>query len=389
MRPATSGILLLLALCGAGRGAPGVIAVPGGTGSAEIVREGGRTTVRLREPTRLDWSAFRVGRGESLRYDSGGRGYASLNRVTGQAVIDGSVVADGPFYLVSPAGIHVGATGRVTAPAVVLSGLVPMDEGAFLARGQGTLVRQGTTGGQVVVEGTVDSGGGTAVIAGSAVSLARTARVSGGVVQVMAAGRAAVRVPGGIADEAMAGGGGGSVNNEGWIQANRVEIFAEGFIRNGGRLLAEGQGNEIRLAASRVTHEMRPGNASLIRTSKLVVDPDRFVQEGPVLSPDDGANPSAVGGIRRTPRLSGDGFITRVSAGQTQLSHAPLQSARPLPSPIPPPRGPDQASAVAARGTGAEADRRTARQTRGAARRPAAAPGTVRKAAFFGQRSDR
>jgi hypothetical protein len=139
------------------------------------------------------------------------------------------------------------------------------------------------------------------------------------------------------------------ISTTGWIDARRVEIVSDGFLVNGGRITATGQGNQVRLAASDIVHEARADSASVILTSSLTVE-GPFRQSGPVLGPTDGANPAVAAGPRQTPRLSSEGFITKVEPGQTQLSTAPLQSPQTAASPVPPPL--PRSPALAARRTG-------------------------------------
>jgi len=367
-----------LLLCLAGPGRAEVVVVPGGTSGAAVIERGaGTTTVRLSGPARLDWQRFQLQSGESLNYISEGGSHASLNVVRGPlpATIQGNLSADGPFYLLSPGGIQVGATGRISAPQVILSALGSDQADSLLSGGTAVFTKRGF--GLVTVDGQISTPlGGSIVVMGPTVRIGPTASLQapGGRVQVIAADPSPVSGDSktGFSPAATAGGGSGLLSQDGTISARQVHLLSDGFLRNGGRLLSSGVGNEVRLSAPQIIHEIRPGDRSVISTSRLIVQGD-FRQEGPVLNPDDGANPSPIAAVRQTPRLSQPGFITTVAPGQTQLSHAPLQSTVPNVSPIPTPaRNP---ALVAAR-RGPDPPKKTPAK-------PVA--GAVKKASFFGQ----
>jgi hypothetical protein len=253
------------------------------------------------------------------------------------------------------------------------------DDDVRLLRGEAvTFSRRGP--GLVGIDGTVEASQGLVVL-GAAVSIGGSARLSapGGDVQVVANDGSSVTGPDGAGVVTGPGrGGSGLVNSEGRIEARRVEIISDGFLRNGGRITTAGAGNQVRLAATDVRHESTPGAPSIISTSKLEVT-GAFTQDGPVILRDDGANPAGVGGLRQTPRLSGPGFVTTLDARATQLSFSPLQSAARTMSPIPArPSGPTLAARRAAGADSGESVKKLPAAGRTRA-------GTVRKATFFGQ----
>ncbi|HWB04316.1 MAG TPA: filamentous hemagglutinin N-terminal domain-containing protein [Verrucomicrobiales bacterium] len=345
-----------------------VVPAPAGIGANAAVKvEGPLTTVNLSGPSRLEWQDFNLAAGREMRFLSqNGGAFPSLNivRSPAAAVIDGRITADGPFYLISPGGLQVGTTGGIEAPRVLLSTLTAPDTSRVLADGTGTFSPSGI-GGIVGVDGTIETSGGPLVILSETISIGGQARLrsNGGDIRLAAVDSGPVAVPSPASSlNTRTSGGSGLVNNTGWIDARRVEIVSDGFIVNGGRLTSLGQGNQIRLAASSVSHESRPDNSSVILTSALSVE-GPFRQIGAVINPADGPNPSVAAGLRQTPRLSSPGFITKVEPGQTQLSTAPLQSPQKSASAVPPPL--PRTSTLAAR------------RTRSA--------GTVKKASFFGQ----
>ncbi|HEX2748950.1 MAG TPA: filamentous hemagglutinin N-terminal domain-containing protein [Verrucomicrobiales bacterium] len=344
-----------------------IVPVPAGANPNAVVQANGPVTVvNLTGPARIEWQDFSLAAGREIHYLSrDGGGFPSLNivRSPAPAVIDGRITADGPFYLISPGGIQVGSGGRIEAPRVLLSTMTPADGARVLADGGGTFTPDGA-GGAVGVDGTIETAGGPLIVLSSTITTGPQARLRspGGEVRLAAVDSSPVRVaPAGSALTAASTGGSGLISTTGWIDARRVEIVSDGFLVNGGRITATGQGNQVRLAASDIVHEARADSASVILTSSLTVE-GPFRQSGPVLGPTDGANPAVAAGLRQTPRLSSEGFITKVEPGQTQLSTAPLQSPQTAASPVPPPL--PRSPALAARRTG----------------------GTVKKASFFGQK---
>ena len=343
-----------------------VVLAPAGAGANALIQVNGPlTTVNLSAPARIEWQDFNLATGREIHFLSqNGAGFPSLNivRSPAPAVIDGRITADGPFYLISPGGLQVGTSGRIEAPRVLLSTMMPTDASRLLADGSGTFAPD-VNGGAVGVDGTIETAGGPLIILSATISTGGQARLrsAGGEVRLAAVDSGPVQVgPPGSPLAARSTGGTGLINTTGWIDARRVEIVSDGYLTNGGRITALGQGNQVRLAASETVHESHADNSSVIVTSSLTVD-GPFRQIGAVIKPDDGPNPSVAAGLRQTPRLSTEGFITTVEPGQTQLSNSPLQAPRATASAVPPPLR--HSPALAARRGG----------------------GTVKKASFFGQ----
>jgi filamentous hemagglutinin family protein len=343
-----------------------VVPLPGGADSAAAIRVNGPlTTVSLTGPARIEWQDFNLAAGREIHYLSQGGSFPSLNlvRSPAPATIDGRITADGPFYLISPGGIQVGTSGRIEAPRVLLSTMLPAGDARLLMDGTGTFTPNAD--GLLGIDGTIETAGGPLTVLSGTISTGPTARLraNGGDIRMAAVDSAPVHITtasGPLA--APTSGGTGLVNTTAWIDARRVEIVSDGFLLNGGRLTTLGPGNQMRLAAPEIVHELRPDNLSVISTSSLVLD-GPFRQAGPVLHPDDGANPAVTAGLRQTPRLASEGFITKIEPGQTQLSHAPLQTPQKTASAVPPPLPRSTALAVRRRGGG-----------------------VVKKASFFGQR---
>jgi filamentous hemagglutinin family protein len=343
-----------------------VVPLPGGADANAAIRvDGPLTTVNLTGPARIEWQDFNLAAGREIHYLSQGGSFPSLNvvRSPAPAVIDGRISADGPFYLISPGGLQVGTNGRIEAPRTLLSTMLPAGDARLLTDGSGSFMPNAD--GLLGIDGTIETAGGPLTILSGTISIGNTARLraNGREIRMAAVDSSPVHITAaGGPLTAPSTGGTGQVNTIGWIDARRVEIVSDGFLLNGGRITALGQGNQIRLAASEITHESGPDNTSVIATSSLVVD-GPFRQVGRVLRPDDGANPGVTAGLRQTPLLASEGFINRIEPGQTQLSHAPLQTPQKTATVIPPPVSRSQTLAVRRR-----------------------AGGAVKKASFFGQR---
>ena len=115
----------------------------------------------------LSWNEFfhpGQGRRGDLRQRSSG--LATLNRVTGNlpSQLDGSLTATGSVYLVNPAGVVVGATGRIQTGGSFIASTQDISNAAFLAGGD--LLFSGTSDAVIVNAGKIGSlGGDVALIA--------------------------------------------------------------------------------------------------------------------------------------------------------------------------------------------------------------------------------
>lgn len=349
-------------------------------GEAQVLRQGDDTMVRLNKSSRLEWREFLVPEKGQMRFLSTGEPRASLNVVRGNvpARILGDLSADGPFYLISPAGITVGSQGRITAPQVLLSALPAQDDLALLEGRPTTFQNRVGGNSSVSVAGQVVATNESLTVLAPSVQVSGVLEARQGTVRVIGADQQPVQGPDAQGEFQMTPDGAfKTVSNNGRITGARVEILSDGFIQNGGRLESLGtpaSASVVRLASRSTRHELKTGSA--IVTRRLQVE-GPFEQQGPVIFPQDGANPSALGGIRQTPRLSRPGFFTNAEAGMTQLSHSPLQNPAASTSPLPRPRG---TSAIASRSGGAGESANASRKKR----QPATSP-SLRKASFFGQ----
>ncbi len=338
---------------------------------------GSQKTIRLDGPTKLQFQKFLLPKGETLNYISNKNGkHPSLNIVRGSiAQIDGTINADGPFYLISPAGIRVGTTGNVQAPSLLLSSLTPREE----TLGDGIVTTfKSTSNGRVQIDGQLTSttDDGRIIVMGPVVNTSSTAKITAprGRVQLIAADTQEVTgTPNnGLTVSTGQLPGTGMVNQNGEINARQIHLVSDGFVTNAGRLLGDTPDSIVTLTAPKITHETRPAELSLIRASRLVIE-GKYDQQGRVILPNDGSNPAPLAGLRQTPRLSRPGFITTLSPGQTQLNATNLANTKATVSPIPvPARTP---TLVAARRGQEPQAKPKAKTTRG----------TVRKTSFFGQ----
>lgn len=354
-------------------------------GNASAQQGPGGVTVFLQSNSRIAWKDFSVPSGSTLRFQSqGAPGRSSVNVVDGlsRSFIRGQVVADGAFALLNARGITVAAGGSISAPRILLSGLTADNDLALLNGGSTRWTNAGGQG-RIQIDGSVDANSGALVVMGPTVTVGNQGRVrsSGGVVQMMAADRAEVNGPDGTGKMAMmSGSGSGLFSSQGAVEAREVEIIADGFLRNGGRIVSSGAGNKIRLAAPAILHENRP--QSLIQGSQFITD-GTFDQQGRVVNPDDGSNPSGVSGIRQLPKLTSASPDTLSDLRPAQLSHSPLQAVM-LGTPV---NGEPEGSRALAVRRGAVVAERTAENHRSAGPEPARKKKVLKshKASFFQQ----
>lgn len=119
-------------------------------GTANVVQQGQVLTVTNSPGAIIDWQGFSIGPGETTRFIQSSSASRVLNRVvTGDpSLIQGSLISNGQVFLINPAGVVVGAGGRVDTAAFVASTL-NLSNGDFLA---GRMHFQGGGQGPGVVE---------------------------------------------------------------------------------------------------------------------------------------------------------------------------------------------------------------------------------------------
>ena len=146
----------------------------------------------------LNWGAFSIGAGGAVAFDNGSG--ATLNRVSGNvpSELDGSLTATGSLYLVNPAGVVVGTTGRIATGGSFYASTQDVSDADFLAgksmtfsgTSRATLVNYGQIGSlggdvaliarEVTNAGSIDAAKGTVALAAGYEVLARDATLSDG-----------------------------------------------------------------------------------------------------------------------------------------------------------------------------------------------------------------
>ncbi|WP_349602568.1 beta strand repeat-containing protein, partial [Azospirillum argentinense] len=137
--------------------AAGAVSIATPSGTSVIIDQSSRNAV-------INWNSFSIGKGNSVAINNGGG--ATLNRVTGNipSRIDGSLTATGSVYLVNPAGVAVGPTGKVLTGGSFTASTLDVSDAAFLKGGDKTF--SGTSKATVTNAGSIGSlGGDVALIA--------------------------------------------------------------------------------------------------------------------------------------------------------------------------------------------------------------------------------
>ena len=180
----------------------------------------------------VNWQSFSIGAGASVDIDQPNSSSVMLNRVTGntKSTIAGQLNANGQVFLVNPNGIAISKTGKVSAAGFVGSSLDISDEdfkaGKLRFKGKGASAA-------VTNEGSVSIGsGGYAALLGGSVDNSGTVSVPLGKVGLGSGEEATLDLSGDgflqIAVPTKADGTGALVGNSGVISADggRVEIKA-------------------------------------------------------------------------------------------------------------------------------------------------------------------
>ena len=307
--------------------------------NGSISTVGTTTTVTLNLPSQINWTNLSLAAGNSLRFESvGGAGHPSLNIVTGpRSQINGSITADGPFYLVNPAGIFVGASGSITAPQVLLSTLSPADNSAAL---KGLSTTWSTSGfGTVDVQGSITAAT-SLVILSETITIGTNATVkttdaAAGRIEMIAASSGVTGHAGAWTVTTPARGQSGTLSNTGRVEGHSVQLISHGSLVNGGVITTGGakspKGDSVLLRAVDIVNETKGSINSRSVTFEGDTTPTLL---GKIINPDDGSNPGATTGTTQIPRLSGGSpqVVTQINPGQ--LSYTTLQSIQ-LASPKP------------------------------------------------------
>ena len=245
---------------------PPALALPVGpqvaNGTATVTQIGSNLTINNSAGAVLNWQKFSIGAGESVRFNQPSASSSVLNRVLANdpSVIFGQLSSNGRVWLINPAGILVGAGGRIDTAAFVASTL-NVTNADFLANrlkfegaaGAGSVINQGSIttpqGGSVYLigsnvgnEGIITTPKGETILAaGSSVELIDSATPGVKVEITGAAGN--VTNLGQITAEA------GRIGIAGAIVKNSGQLSASSVVSAGGRIFLRATKN-IELAAN-------------------------------------------------------------------------------------------------------------------------------------------
>ncbi len=122
---------------------------------ATLIQDGTKTMVKSGKSAIISWDDFSIGKGEHVHFLQSSHKSKVLNRVTGNKLseIHGTLESNGQVYLINPAGVHIGKSGRIDCAAFYASTLEMSDED-FLA---GKLNTQGCVEGSIKCEGVIDA----------------------------------------------------------------------------------------------------------------------------------------------------------------------------------------------------------------------------------------
>ena len=122
-------------------------------GSATFQQVGNVLNVTNSNGAIINWNTFSIGAGETTRFIQANASSSVLNRVLANdpSLIYGTLTSNGRVWLINPAGIMVGAGGRVDVAGFVASTLAISNENFLAGKklfdatpGAGSVVNQGT-----------------------------------------------------------------------------------------------------------------------------------------------------------------------------------------------------------------------------------------------------
>ena len=176
----------------------------------------------------LSWKSFSIGSGDQTSFLNGSG--VTLNRVAGNvpSIINGSLTATGSVYLINPAGVSVGADGRIATGGSFVASTQDLSNASFLKGG--SLLFQGDSTASIINLGSIGSLGGDVALIALKVDNAGALSAPNGVA-ALAAGYDVQ-----VADEDASGGrytievggAGSEAATTGRIQAAAVELRANG-----------------------------------------------------------------------------------------------------------------------------------------------------------------
>lgn len=251
-------------------------------GSAGFAKNGNVLTVTNSNGAIINWQSFSIGASETTRFIQTSASSAVLNRVLSSdpSLIYGTLTSNGRVWLVNPAGIMVGAGGRVDTAGFVASTLNIRNEDFLAGRklfestpGAGSVVNQGSittpSGGTVYLigpnvtnEGIITTPQGETILAaGQTVSLLDTA-TPGVKVDITGAEGNVTNLGTVIAEAGRIGMAGVLVKNSGTLNASSVvseggRIFLrasrDAYVDGNGRIVTTGtKGGSVEVLGNRV-----------------------------------------------------------------------------------------------------------------------------------------
>lgn len=278
---------------------------------------GGNTQITLFQNAELQWDRFEVPAGGSLNISSSGGIFSSKHLTSGlfQSSINGPVTADGAFTLVNSAGIRLESGGRITAPSLTLSTLPATGPDSY----QGN-----RRSGQMLINGNLHATSENATLLSYQTTLNGSVTAPAGKVTLISTGSEVITGPNFQRTGTPAVESSARVTTRRNLEAPVVEIYSEGFIENSGRIT----GDQIRLEATRVAHDDRPG--SLITTPNLIIVSNDTLIDGPIVNPNDGSNPGGISTTLGLPNLAAGSFTgsQKTTLLPTQFSASRLKSSR-------------------------------------------------------------
>jgi filamentous hemagglutinin family protein len=194
------------------------------SGQATITQSGNTLNI-VQQSAKLviNWQSFSIGAGETVRITQPSAQSSILNQVTGGAmsVLNGQLLANGIVFIVNPAGISVGSSGRIAVGGLVAttSSIATSD---FLANRYIFAAAPG--GGAVTNAGVISAASGGAVIL-AATQVENTGRIEAPLGSVALGAAKSFNV---------------DVNGDGLLRYQVGEAAVGAVVRNGGTISASG-----------------------------------------------------------------------------------------------------------------------------------------------------
>ncbi|MEM1296398.1 MAG: filamentous hemagglutinin N-terminal domain-containing protein, partial [Verrucomicrobiota bacterium] len=199
----------------------------------------------------IDWEQFSIGEGQVTEFVQPSAQAAALNRVRGggASILNGQLNANGQIFLLNPAGILIGQSGRIDVGGFVASTL-DLDLDQFEERGDFSF--NGGSQAAVVNLGQIGASNGDIFLIGAQVQNLGTLKAPNGTVGLAAGSDVLIKADGEerVFVRASSGSHEVGVDNQGVIESQVAELKAHGgnvyalAIRNEGRIAATGLSRE-------------------------------------------------------------------------------------------------------------------------------------------------